>query len=253
MQTKLQSISQTNQLSIERLFRATETPDIILVGSSLAEQLDFKDIHFCIYNMALGGDSALTGLSALARSGLIPKKVYIEINVPERGINKDLIDKASGMLPKLSSVFYVENKPINLVYSWLLQITKHNGSGSEVNEVVRQNFIDLHRQNTSQALTFEVLTKSTAEYIALVNDLESKGTKIIFFEMPIYPDLEKLPHMIQVRSAFKEAFPNNQFIDYDDLSNGLIIKTRDGIHLTQDEAKNVVYVFKDYFKGLCNN
>jgi hypothetical protein len=250
-QAKTQSLWQSNQLCIEEFFRATKTPEVVLVGSSLAVQLDFKTNNSCVYNMALGGDSALTGLSALTRSRHTPRKVYIEINVPQLGINKDLIDKATGVLPKLFSIFHVENMPINLVYSFLLQ-TKNNNSSSEVNEAVRQNAISVQRQNNSQKLTSESLTKRMNEFNILVKDLENKGTKVIFFEMPIYSDLENTPVAIQIRTAFKQAFPINQFIGFDELSNGLTIKTKDGLHLTLDEAKDVVLIFKDYFKDACN-
>jgi hypothetical protein len=201
--------------------------------------------------MALGGDSALTGLSALARSARIPRKVFIEINVPERGINKDLIDRATGVLPKLSSIFYIENMPINLLYSFLLQ-TKKNNFASEVNEAVRQNGLSLQRQSYSQTLTSETLAENLAEFRAIVSALESKGAKIIFFEMPVHPDLENTPRAVQIRTDFKHAFPINQFIGFDELSNGLTIKTGDGLHLLPDEAKNVVLIFKGYFKGACN-
>jgi hypothetical protein len=250
-QTKTQSMWQNNQLQIEEFFRAEKTPEVVIIGSSLAERLDFKGDSCCIYNMALGGDSALTGLSALARSARIPRKVFIEINVPERGINKDLIDRATGVLPKLSSIFYIENMPINLLYSFLLQ-TKKNNFASEVNEAVRQNGLSLQRQSYSQTLTSETLAENLAEFRAIVSALESKGAKIIFFEMPVHPDLENTPRAVQIRTDFKHAFPINQFIGFDELSNGLTIKTGDGLHLLPDEAKNVVLIFKGYFKGACN-
>jgi hypothetical protein len=250
-QTKTQSMWQNNQLQIEEFFRAEKTPEVGIIGSSLAERLDFKGDSSCIYNMALGGESALTGLSALARSARIPRKVFIEINVPERGINKDLIDRATGVLPKLSSIFYIENMPINLLYSFLLQ-TKKNNFASEVNEAVRQNGLSLQRQSYSQTLTSETLAENLAEFRAIVSALESKGAKIIFFEMPVHPDLENTPRAVQIRTDFKHAFPINQFIGFDELSNGLTIKTGDGLHLLPDEAKNVVLIFKGYFKGACN-
>jgi hypothetical protein len=253
-QTKTQSMWQNNQLQIEEFFRAEKTPEVVIIGSSLAERLDFKRDSSCIYNMALGGDSALTGLSALARSERIPRKVFIEINVPERGINKDLIDKATGVLPKLSSIFYIENMPINLLYSFLffrLQ-TKKSNIAPEANEAVRQNALSVQRQSYSQTLTSETLAKNLAEFRAIVSALESKGAKIIFFEMPVHPDLENTPRAVQIRTDFKHAFPINQFIGFDELSNGLTIKTGDGLHLIPDEAKNVVLIFKGYFKGACN-
>jgi hypothetical protein len=253
-QTKTQSMWQNNQLQIEEFFRAEKTPEVVIIGSSLAERLDFKRDSSCIYNMALGGDSALTGLSALARSERIPRKVFIEINVPERGINKDLIDKATGVLPKLSSIFYIENMPINLLYSFLffrLQ-TKKSNIAPEANEAVRQNALSVQRQSYSQTLTSETLAKNLAEFRAIVSTLESKGAKIIFFEMPVHPDLENTPRAVQIRTDFKHAFPINKFIGFDELSNGLTIKTGDGLHLIPDEAKNVVLIFKGYFKGACN-
>lgn len=251
-QIKTQSQWQNNQLFIEKFFRAAKTPEVVFVGSSLAERLDFNGGNSCVYNLALGGDSVLTGLSVIAMSGRKPGTVFVEINVPERGINKDLIEKTSGVLQGLSSMFYVENMPVNLVYSFLSP-AKKNSSGSEANEAVLRNALSLQRQGYRKTLTSATLEKSLAEFRSLTGTLESKGIKVVFFEMPVHPDLENTPRALQIRAAFRQAFPGNKFIGAEVLSEGLTIKTMDGVHLLPDEAKKVVLILQGYYKDACVN
>jgi len=77
-QARTQSQWQNNQLFVEKFFRAKKTPEVIFVGSSLVLRLGGD--YPCAYNLALAGDSVLTGLSILAKSGRVPRKVFVEIN-----------------------------------------------------------------------------------------------------------------------------------------------------------------------------
>jgi hypothetical protein len=142
--------------------------------------------------------------------------------------------------------------PINLLYSFLSPAKKNN-SGSEANEAVLRNALSLQRQGYRKTLASGTLAKSLAEFRSLTVALESKGIKIVFFEMPVHPDLENTPRALQIRAAFRLAFPGNKFIGADELSDGLTIKTMDGVHLLPDEAKKVVLILQGYYKDVCVN
>jgi hypothetical protein len=249
-EAKTQSQWQDNQLAIEKYFQLPKTPEAVFVGSSLTKRLIFNETDSCIYNLALGGESALTGLSVIAKSERMPGQVFIEINVPQRGINKDLIEKASGVLSGYSTLFNIGNMPVNIIYSFLRQ-GKKGESDLPLNEAVLQNALALKRQEYKQILPSSTLDNSLSEFSHLAGVIESKGAKITFFEMPVHPDLENTPRALQIRAKFKQTFPNNQFVGFDELSNGLPIRTMDGEHLTSDEAKNAALVLRNYYKNNC--
>ena len=75
--------------------------------------------------------------------------------------------------------------------------------------------------------------------------------KVIFFEMPVHPELKNSNQAIQVRIAFRSAFPDNKFIDSDELAKGVAIKPADGLHLNVDDVKGVIANLKGYYEDDC--
>jgi hypothetical protein len=250
----MQSQRQDNQYAIEKYLRDSRVGitqhQVVYVGSSLTKRLDFDEESKCIYNLSLSGDSALTGLRVVANSNFSPRLLFVEINVPERSSNQDLIKSASGFLSQLSSVFYIENMPINLVVSFLSQLKKPE---KEVIESVRLNALAMQVQQYKVPLSADTLKKNMDEFNRLVKHAELKGIKVVFFEMPVHPDLEYSPRALQIRKAFKSTFPNQKFLQFYEIAKDVNIKTIDGLHLSMDEAKFVVENMKMYSYDVCEN
>ncbi len=253
-QAKMQSQWQENRYALEKYLRDIKTGatkhQVVYVGSSLTTRLDFADESGCVYNLSFNGDSALTGLSAIANSAAKPRLVFIEINVPERGINRELIAKASGFLPQLSTVFHIENMPVNLVISFLHSVKKDK-SHEAANESVRLNAIAVQAKGRQGTLPPDILNNNMAEFSRLVKEIEASGTKVVFFEMPIYRDLEYTPRAVQIRNAFQSNFPGNQLISFAELARGRSIQTVDGLHLSDDDVKVVTSNMRVHFKDIC--
>jgi hypothetical protein len=253
-----QSQWQDNQYAAEKYLRDSKDGvnqhNIVIVGSSLAHRLNFAEESKLVYNLSLSGDSALTGLSVIANSNAFPRLVLIEINAPQRGLNQNLVDAVTGFLPKLSAMFNIENMPINLVSSFVLQYKNAESPKvssalvhQEPNESVLQNGIALQSKTNQELLSSDLLNQKMNEYSDLIRKIEAKGTEIIFFEMPIAPELESSPRVVQIRNSFKSSFPKYKMLDYQDLTVGAAINTQDGVHLTSDAAKIVAANLMAYF------
>jgi hypothetical protein len=255
-QVKTQSQWQNNLYAIEKYFRVSKTnitqPEVVFVGSSLTTRLDFDGEPNCVYNLSLGGESALTGLNVIENSVGMPRLVFVEINFPDHTKNQKLIETASGFLPQLSAIFHIENIPINLAVSYLYQLNK-NKPANEVNEAVLQSALVQQTQSFKFTISSDTLKNSMAEFSRLAGNIESKGAKIIFFELPIHPELEYSARAMQVRSAFKSTFPNYQLVDFNELTKGGVIRTVDGVHLSGDDAKIVSRNIKVHFDEVCAN
>ena len=252
---KIQSQWQKNTFVVEKYFRLvrageTSQPKIVLVGSSLAERLDFSRDEPCIYNMALTGESMRTGLNAIVKSGKIPKQVFIEINIPDRKNNTVLVEKASGMLPSVSRLFHTENIPMNFLFSSMAS-GKKGSSSSEVSSKVLEIALESKRQTYSKAVQPGAIKIALSEVNELVRTLESRGTQVVFFEMPIHPTLEHSVMAQQVRSAFQQTFLQRKIVGYDDLAKGKALQTVDGLHLGSDEAAQVSSILQTYFQPIC--
>ena len=249
-----QSQWQDNQAVVEKYFRAEPRPQVMFAGSSLTTKLKFQEFGTCLFNLAVGGDSALTGLAAIVKSGDRPRKVFVEINVP-RPPNDELVARASRILPRLSSVFYTENMPMNLLLGlsgWRVEKYWPTARSQNVanDAAVFQNALSLQIQGYDRPLPIHVIRPYLERLEALVISLEERGTEVVMFEMPVHPQLEASKVAAQVRSATKARL-KNRFIGYEELSQGLAIKTSDGVHLRGSEAKGVVGNLEPFIKDVC--
>ena len=247
---KTQNSAQQNQYVLERFFRASAPQQVIFLGSSMTGRLDFGRFDRCVYNMALDGDSVLTGLSAIRQSGKVPGMIFVEINVPEREAAHDLVAKASGWLPRLSPVFHTENVPINRLFSFLYQLRPEKPEG-KVSEKAFQIAFETRRRAFETLLAADLLDRNLAELARTTSDLRTLGARIVFFEMPMHPGMESSPRAEQIRTAFRRAFPQADFLGYQELSRNLDIKTKDGIHLYPGEAREVVRNLEPSFADAC--
>ncbi|NDH53019.1 MAG: hypothetical protein EBY24_13705 [Betaproteobacteria bacterium] len=240
---KIQSQWQANRYVLEKYLRSNQSsgnrgPQVVLVGSSLAERLGFDDLDGCVYNMALSGESMLTGLEAIVKSGHQPKQVYVEINVLGRKANGPLVEKAGGFLPRVSALFHTENMPINLVFSAFASGRK-GPSVDSIEPGIFQAALQSKRGIYAQPLPEATLQISLSELKNAIAILEKRGTQIGFFEMPVNPELENSVQATQIRTAFRKAFPEAPIIGVDELGKGQAIHTIDGIHLDPKEAAGV--------------
>lgn len=247
---KTQSPAQENQYVLERFLRSPAPQPVVFLGSSMTRRLDFRKFEPCVYNMALDGDSVLTGLSAIQQKGKIPGMIFVEINVPEREAAHDLIAKASAWLPRLSPVFHTENIPVNRLFSFLYQFRPEKPE-AKVSENVFKIAFETRRRGYEDLVNAELLDRNLDEIRLVTEDLGGRGAKIVFFEIPMHPDMEHSPRAEQVRTVFRRSFPEASFLSYQDLSRNMQVKTRDGIHLYPDEARDVVRNLEPSFAGAC--
>ncbi len=267
----LQSQWANNQYLVEKYLRtqSINPVDTLIIGSSLTDRLDFSEKANCVYRLSLSGDSSLTALAVAMKSGKTPKNIWVEINYPERDVNLELIRDATGY-SKAIPAFQIENRPLSLALGYLHQAAARfnpphiigdaeqqeaktdTQPTSNINETVRQNAIALQTGIYKGQLQSNILLERMDKYMHFIKELESKGAIVGFFELPIYPNLRELPRAVQVREAFKKYFPQHQLISFADLSNGLTIKTSDGVHLQENEASAVVKNFDFYLPANCN-
>jgi hypothetical protein len=248
---KTQSPAQENQYVLERYLRQPDSGKVVFVGSSMTRRLDFREFDPCVYNMALDGDSFLTGLSAIREAGTVPRMIFVEINVPERGVGRELIAKASGMLPRLSPVFHTENVPVNRLFSFLYQLREEKPE-AKVSENVFRIAFETRRKGYDNLVPADVVDSNFSQLERLARELQGRGAEIVFFEIPMHPDMEQSPRAEQVRAAFRRTLPAGRFLSYQALSRNTTIKTRDGIHLYADEARAVVRNLAPAFLGACS-
>jgi hypothetical protein len=234
---KFQSQEQQNRHVIERYRARAASFPVVYVGSSMAARLAADVSTRCVYDLALAGESALTGLHLLVDASVAPQAVFIETNVPERPANARLIAQSDGWLVHHWQLFATENKPVNLLLGYLFQLRRTPLPG--VDARLQAIGLDVQRVSYARTIAPQILEKSLRDIEAYVRTLQQRGTQVVLFELPTHPSLEDTPRARQIRTAFRERFPDLGFVSADELARGAPIQTVDGVHLAPDESLHV--------------
>jgi hypothetical protein len=252
VEARTQSFGQDNLVAMEHYFSLSRQPEVVLVGTSLGRKLDLRQDAPCTYNLAMGGGSVSTGLAAVAKGERKPRLLLVEINIPAGDVDQTLIDLAARPLLRVSAVFRTENMPANLAYSYVYQLKKDKADPPVV-EAVFQNALALQRSTFSKSAAPDNLAIRMDQIRKRVQALEASGVRVIFFELPVNPELEQTPLAVQVRDAFKRTFPDNTLVGHEELSRGQLPHTVDGIHLDTREATAVAAGLRPYYEKACGS
>lgn len=245
----MQSQWQDNNQITEAYFRKEMHAPVVFVGSSLSRRLKFDDSS-CMYNLALGGDSSLTGLLAILQSDHRPKKVFIEINEPNRNANAALVEASNSFYKKLAPIFYTENMPANLFYSFLVSSRKKSAN-EHINETARTEGVALQSKDYHRTIPQTRMDEQIDLFANAIQQLEKRGIEVTLYELPISRELRNSPKEQQILSVFSREFPNNKLISANEIAVDVL--STDGIHMTADEAKKVSERLHREYASVCRS
>ncbi len=253
-----QNIKQDNVIKVQEYIYSDLPKEKVILGSSLAAKLD-KDMlaKSGFFNLAFRGQSVYDGLKIINKSNVTPKIVFIEINVLTRHPSITLEDvwfePAVVQVKKALPALKERNQPVNnlllAIQIFLKSLREENNSVTIAED---EEKINKPKESQSQ-IAFEnsYINKRIAEYQNLPNDssmkiliaslkqdilnLESKGVKIVFFEMPMHPKICESPRLNAIREIIRLNFPREKYAYYPPV-DCQAYKTRDGIHLTSESV-----------------
>ncbi len=249
---------QTNLINADRYIYSRQNYKAVILGSSLANKMRV-DMLPGFYNLALSGMSVYDGGAVLLSSNTLPETVYIELNVIQRPENENFTGEFTSpvysWLKTTLPALRPENQPVILAkkaiddIEQLLQPVPAHKPANNKKTVVKNYYLpqslfrpllNIQLKSYSEHDTV-LINQSVIQLKQLVAKVESRGSKVVFFEMPINPALEQLPKTVLIRNTVKQAFPNYRFIDLPQTT----FKTRDGLHLAQKEAIDYTAYFKE--------
>ncbi|MBT31366.1 MAG: hypothetical protein CMO01_17060 [Thalassobius sp.] len=238
---------QDNIISAEKFLFDIKNIDNLIVGSSLSKRLE-TDSLTNFYNLSFNGLSIFDGLEILENKYRFPKNVFIEINVIVRDQNKNFNEIISSpilnVLKRQFMILRTDKQPLTYARNLLKKSSTNKDSNSE-NEIsyeIFQKLLLLQKESYSEKIDSVDMNKKFQKLTYFVNLLESNGVKVIFFEMPVNPELVELRRASYLRNRIIKDFPDNNFIRLPDNINSY--ETEDGIHLKNSEAK----MYSEYFK-----
>jgi hypothetical protein len=185
------------------------TPDIALIGSSMTFRIYEGYFRTRLRNISVSGGSPLTGLAILASYPSLPRVVLVETNMMSRQIEPDLVEKF-GKNDIAARWFKPYRAVISWVYYWLkfrpenvAELTSSAPAYHDISASLREAADGFASTNTDEAMV-----ENTQAMKRLVSALESRGSKIYFYELPYPGNLNNSHFAITARTLMHDAFPN---------------------------------------------
>lgn len=241
----------------------------VIVGSSMSDRLDERILGSGLIKLTFPGGSPLSGLEIVNRSGRCPPVVWIETNVILRTPEQDLIENALAVwrveLRKVSPVFKEAYRPSEYGIGFLkavvdkgtktfaqkapVGVTSATAICGGLDQRVFEGVMKANREALSKFPSSEILKERVDALAKHVEGLTQRGTRCVFFEMPIEASLQDLAEPAAIREALKLRFPESKYL-WLSLLRATPWETSDGIHLTSAEAEEVVQRIKLFEKDL---
>ena len=244
--------------------------DNVIIGSSLSARIVMEKLPENFHNLSFLGGSIHDGLEIIKNTSNNPKRIFIETNNLFVDENEKFV--SSLLNPVLCfakthlRIFRSENQPIGIFGNYryvdaifgrtltfyralMKKILPYKMSKSAKTKLKnRSKTIDFmfqqrleHYSNLPDESTIRKFTTLLSEDVSII---EQRNIQVIFFEMPVSPNLSGLKKPIEIRNIINKHFVKNQFIPQPDCKD---YKTTDGTHLIRESAITYAKYFKEYF------
>jgi hypothetical protein len=225
---------------------AGPTPDVVLVGSSLTFRL--KEAYFAspkLRNLALAGGSPVTGLAIVASQRTLPKTILVEANVLSRPMDEALVERyAAGASAEPRFL-----RPIRALVAAgenLAHAPESRGElRAELDRILAQppssfdNSVYLARVLREQDEDPTEAVRSNVERMkALIALAEQRGARVLLFELPGLPQVERARAVSITHGIVQAAFGDDDRWLHVDVPTEQL-RWADGFHL--DERSAVIF------------
>jgi hypothetical protein len=229
-----------------------EDKENIIIGSSLSNRMIMNELPG-IYNLSFTGLGIFDGLQIISYHEIVPKNIFIEINIIQREenanflshINSPVLAPVKRHFPSLREGY----QPIGMFAENLMEEVKgaKKNSIDTPNDETFNRILNQEKGHYSEIPDEQFLTNQFIKLKKEIDKLEQKGSSIIFFEMPVNEQLCDLPRPRVIRKFFNEYFPPSKY-KYIEMPDCRDYTTTDGVHLSEDEALR----YTTYFKSKIN-
>jgi hypothetical protein len=269
-----QNINQDNQIKIQEFYYSEKNKNAIIVGSSASAKIEEAICGRDFYNLAFRGRSVYDGITILKTSNTIPKYLFIEINYLQRAasLSEDdtFLNPYSREIKRKLLALQEKNQPVNRLLAFLDKMLSRKKSKSNDKDDTPETEDPKEVKNDGNQDFFKrIIEKKVEEFNQIpenkakldkqlstlkveIEDLEKKGVKIVFFEMPFHPNVCNSKGFHFLREEVKVYFPASKY-EYWKLADCNDFETKDGIHLISESAKKfsllLLKKYKDEKKG----
>lgn len=227
-------------------FLYDEDADTAMIGTSLSARI-LPDSIPSVRSVAFGGCAVEDGLRLILSKPKVPHCVLVETNLFLRNGNDELVEKMTkGIIPQVKRwipSLRESNEPICLLSGLMIKAAGINPQAAAMTVNMEQLKESIKRHLADDKSLSETELAQRMETIKpLLIQLEQKGTKLIFFEMPIHQELYHLKELEQTRQAVRKAFPKTRYAYLPNDTTTYL--TTDGLHLDYEGQQRYSHFIK---------
>ncbi|MBQ5983163.1 MAG: hypothetical protein IJL54_13455 [Prevotella sp.] len=227
-------------------FLYDEDADTAMIGTSLSARI-LPDSIPSVRSVAFGGCAVEDGLRLILSKPKVPHCVLVETNLFLRNGNDELVEKMTkGIIPQVKRwipSLRESNEPICLLSGLMIKAAGINPQAAAMTVNMEQLKESIKRHLADDKSLSETELAQRMETIKpLLIQLEQKGTKPIFFEMPIHQELYHLKELEQTRQAVRMAFPKTRYAYLPNDTTTYL--TTDGLHLDYEGQQRYSHFIK---------
>ena len=236
-----QTVEQRNVVTAEEfLYEDGEQADTIIAGSSMSKRLIVDSLSGKYYNLALEGMSPVDGLRLISRMKRAPRLLLVETNtldkLPDEGFINKIEKPVLSWIRKYVPFTRVKYQPIGVLKSLVRDTYVPTPVAEPVDTVLITKLVQerLGILNDISPQADNALKNAIENAETYIRALRSKGTRIVFFEIPMDPRLQNTAYYCRIRELIKLRFPASdyEFVDFPVDS----YQTTDGVHLPRQES-----------------
>ena len=241
---------QDNVIKAQQFIYA-EKSDTVMVGTSLSASI-IRDSIPTVKSVSFGGCAVEDGLRIILSKGDLPRFILAETNLFFLDGNPELVSKMTeGVMPMLRRWI----PSLREQYQPICMLASMMASAADINPQAGTSTVDMDLLNESiehhikydwQMPEPQAETRM-GDMKRLVEMFEAKGTRVLFFEMPVNERLTHLKRYDQTRELMQKTFPADRYtyLPFDTTR----YVTTDGEHLDYEGQQ----VFSHYFKGVLSD
>jgi hypothetical protein len=233
-------------LHILSRYFAGPTPDVVLVGSSLTYRL--SEAYFAspsLRNLALAGGSPVTGLAIVAQQPRPPKIILVEANVLSRAVDGALVERYAAGASAEPKFLRPMRALVATAENFVHEPTSRDQLRAELDRLIAQppssfdNSVYLARVLREQDEDPSAMVRSNVERMKeLIALAEQKGTRVLLFELPELPEVERARAVGITHAIVHAAFPGEDRWLHVDVPREQL-RWADAFHL--DERSAVIF------------
>jgi len=238
---------------------------MVIVGSSLAANINEKYIGEGVKNIGFGAGASKTGLEIVKRSKSKPQIVLVEINDVNflRKIDADLLDTLYHpifyWMRKYLPMLREEYRPVSVFINCFKSRSQQNQE-----RMSREELDSLETRNVTPKLSQKAIQKEVDKESKPVSEKDAKtikqeadlirnqiaeiqkntGAKVVLFDVPRESRVNAALRMKQVGELAKKLFPPDRF-EWLPPPKEREWRTNDGTHLIRSDARDFAEFLRD--------